>query len=67
MNEPSNFWDGTNQGCTENSLDNPPYTPPVEGGKLFSKTVCMSAVHHIGRHYNVHNIYSIAEAISTNK
>ncbi len=27
MNEPSNFVDGSTLGCTNSSLDNPPYTP----------------------------------------
>ena len=28
MNEPSNFVDGSITGCTNNSLDNPPFVPP---------------------------------------
>lgn len=43
MNEPSNFYDGTIDGCPASQWDNPPYTPGVEGGKLCYKTVCMSA------------------------
>lgn len=27
MNEPSNFLEGSSEGCPSTSLDNPPYTP----------------------------------------
>ncbi len=27
MDEPSSFVDGSTDGCTDNTLDNPPYTP----------------------------------------
>ena len=29
MNEPSIFVDGSNNGCTTNNLDNPPFTPRI--------------------------------------
>jgi len=67
MNEPSNFLDGTVNGCPQDNLENPPYTPGVQGGKLSSKTVCMNAKHAIGSHYDVHNLYGISEAEVTNK
>ena len=67
MNDPSNFWDGSGKGCPSTSLDYPQYAPYVEGGKLWSKTVCMSAQHHAGRHYDIHNIYAFAETIATYK
>lgn len=62
MNEPSNFLDGTVNGCPQDSLENPPFTPAVAGGKLSYHTVCMNAKHAIGTHYDTHNIYGIAEA-----
>lgn len=31
MNEPSNFVDGSVNGCTNSTYDNPPYTPRVLG------------------------------------
>ncbi|KAL0279779.1 UNVERIFIED_CONTAM: hypothetical protein PYX00_001264 [Menopon gallinae] len=67
MNEPSNFLDGTLKGCPNNSLENPPYLPRVDGNKLRYKTICMSALHYAGSHYNVHNLYGISEAIVTNR
>lgn len=66
MNEPSNFWNGQADGCPESNLDNPPYTPNVDGGILSYKTVCMSAKQYASDHYNVHNLYGITEAIVTN-
>ncbi|CAG7825817.1 unnamed protein product, partial [Allacma fusca] len=68
MNEPSNFWDGEKDGCPANStLDHPPYTPHVDGGKLYYKTVCMSAQQYGGVHYNLHNLYGLQESVATYK
>lgn len=62
MNEPSNFFDGSKQGCPASSpLDNPPYVPHVSGGRLYAKTVCMSAKHHQYTHYDVHSLYGLME------
>lgn len=66
MNEPSNFWNGQADGCPKSTLDDPPYTPNVDGGILNYKTVCMSAKQYASDHYNVHNLYGITEAIVTN-
>lgn len=66
MNDPSNFLSGSFSGCPNSPLEKPPYTPAVDGGYLNYKTLCMTAKHYIGLHYDVHNLYGIAEAIVTN-
>ncbi|EEZ99945.2 lysosomal alpha-glucosidase [Tribolium castaneum] len=65
MNEPSNFLSGSFNGCPKTSLDSPPYLPSVDGGALNYKTMCMSAKHYAGLHYNVHNLFGFTEAIVT--
>lgn len=67
MNEPSNFLDGTKNGCPKNKWEYPPFVPNVLGGKLFDKTICMSAKHYLGSHYDLHNIYGLTEAVLTNR
>ena len=68
MNDPSNFYDGEVNGCPADSkLDNPPYVPHVDGGKLYYHTLCMSAQQYLGKHYDLHNLYSFYEAIATYK
>ncbi|XP_008296603.1 lysosomal alpha-glucosidase [Stegastes partitus] len=62
MNEPSNFLDGSTNGCPSNSLENPPYTPGVLGGLLRAKTVCASAQQKQSIHYNMHSLYGLMEA-----
>ncbi|KFM79974.1 Maltase-glucoamylase, intestinal, partial [Stegodyphus mimosarum] len=61
MNEPSNFVDGSLNGCGKNSLNYPPYGAGVLGskqdGKIFEKTICMDSVHYAGKHYDIHNLY----------
>ncbi|XP_057698351.1 lysosomal alpha-glucosidase [Corythoichthys intestinalis] len=61
MNEPSNFVDGSTNGCPSNNLDNPPYTPGVLGGLLRAKTVCASAPQKQSTHYNLHSLYGLME------
>ncbi|XP_074057924.1 lysosomal alpha-glucosidase-like isoform X2 [Macrotis lagotis] len=65
MNEPSNFKDGSVDGCTSGELDNPPYKPAVLGGSLFAKTICTSAKQSLSSHYNLHNLYGLMEAKAT--
>ncbi|XP_033124429.1 lysosomal alpha-glucosidase-like isoform X2 [Anneissia japonica] len=68
MNEPSNMIDGSTNGCPSNSTyENPPYVPKVTGGKLWSKTLCMTAKHYTGLHYNLHNLYGYSEMVATHQ
>ncbi|XP_045766526.1 uncharacterized protein LOC123868162 [Maniola jurtina] len=64
MNEPSNFLSGSMYGdCEPEDLPYKPIAIPEEGLKY--KTLCMDAKHYIGRHYDIHNIYGLTEAIHT--
>ena len=67
MNEPSNFYNGHIDGCSLNSLDNPPYLPDVVGNLLAHKTLCMNAKQYKGDHYNLHNIYGTSQAAVVNQ
>lgn len=70
MNEPSNFYDGSVDGCPKGSkLESPPYTPGMVSDELTlaHHTLCMSAKHANGQvHYDLHNLYSLSEAVATN-
>lgn len=66
MNEPSNFVDGSVKGCTNSTLDFPPYTPRVIGQILASRTVCPSAQQYLSNHYDLHNMYGHFEARASN-
>nr|CAI5826996.1 unnamed protein product [Callosobruchus analis] len=63
MNEPSNFLSGSFSGCPKSILESPPYTPGLDGGALKFKTMCMSAQHYAGLHYNVHNLFGFTEGV----
>nr|XP_008162912.2 lysosomal alpha-glucosidase-like isoform X1 [Chrysemys picta bellii] len=65
MNEPSDFKDGSVDGCSPGELDNPLYVPAVLGGSLSAKTVCASAKQSASMHYNLHNLYGLMEAKAT--
>ncbi|KAK7507999.1 hypothetical protein BaRGS_00000964, partial [Batillaria attramentaria] len=66
MNEPSNFVDGSVNGCTNNSLDKPPFVPPgIDGGSLYASTACPSALQDLSSHYNLHNLYGWSEIRAT--
>ncbi|XP_024914210.1 lysosomal alpha-glucosidase [Cynoglossus semilaevis] len=62
MNEPSNFLDGSTNGCPSSSLEDPPYTPGILGGLLRAKTVCATAQQKQSVHYNMHSLYGLMEA-----
>ncbi|XP_067859036.1 lysosomal alpha-glucosidase [Heptranchias perlo] len=62
MNEPSNFADGSQDGCPSNEFENPPFVPGVLGGRLRSKTICASVKQSSAMHYNVHSLYGLMEA-----
>ena len=74
MNEPSNFVDGSESGCTTKpeeagyAFDHPPYSPPLFAGQtLLSNTVCPSARQFAGAHYDLHNLYGYTETVVTHK
>uniref|UniRef100_A0A8C5KMD1 Lysosomal alpha-glucosidase n=1 Tax=Jaculus jaculus TaxID=51337 RepID=A0A8C5KMD1_JACJA len=67
MNEPSNFVRGSEQGCPDNELENPPYVPGVIGGTLQAATICASSHQFLSTHYNLHNLYGLTEAIASTR
>ncbi|NXC50572.1 MGA protein, partial [Penelope pileata] len=67
MNEVTNFVAGSSDGCEQNDLNFPPYTPRVVERLLFSKTLCMDAVQRWGRQYDAHSLYGYAMAQATQR
>ncbi|XP_072820413.1 maltase-glucoamylase isoform X1 [Vicugna pacos] len=67
MNEVANFVDGSVSGCSTSNLNYPPFTPRVLDGYLFRKSLCMDAVQHWGKHYDVHSLYGYSMAIATSE
>ncbi|XP_042307662.1 lysosomal alpha-glucosidase [Sceloporus undulatus] len=65
MNEPSNFVEGSVEGCPDNKLEAPPYVPGVIGGSLRTRTLCASSKQHLSSHYNLHSLYGLTEAIAS--
>ncbi|NXD16675.1 LYAG glucosidase, partial [Nothocercus nigrocapillus] len=65
MNEPSNFVEGSQEGCPSNNLENPPYVPGVFGGRLQAGTICASSQQYLSSHYNLHSLYGLTEAIAS--
>lgn len=69
MNEPSNFFDGSDVGCPlDSALEQPQYTPGKDqpDKALRRHSLCATAQQAIGSHYNLHNLYGFSEAIVTN-
>jgi lysosomal alpha-glucosidase len=65
MNEIFSFVSGSLDGCPNNTLEDSPYLP---GGRILqNNTLCMSAKHHAGAHYNIHNLYGLYMAVVTNQ
>eukprot|EP00118_Oscarella_pearsei_P007834 m.39311 g.39311 ORF g.39311 m.39311 type:complete len:667 (+) comp32704_c0_seq8:17-2017(+) len=62
MNEVSNAVSGSIHGCPNNSLENPPYKPALDGDHLNARTLCMSATNAISTQYNLHSMYGYSEA-----
>ncbi|NWR66178.1 SUIS protein, partial [Bucorvus abyssinicus] len=67
MNEVANFAAGSIDGCGQNDLNYPPFTPHVVDRLLYSKTLCLDAVQKWGRQYDVHNLYGYSMILSTQR
>ncbi|NXY25031.1 LYAG glucosidase, partial [Atrichornis clamosus] len=67
MNEPSNFVEGSQDGCPNNNLERPPYVPGVFGGRLQARTICASSQQYLSSHYNLHSLYGLTEAIASHR
>ncbi|CAO2603307.1 Probable maltase-glucoamylase 2 [Lemmus lemmus] len=72
MNEPSNFVDGSVEGCRNEILNKPPYIPYLEARDrgLSSKTLCMESEQILPdgsrvRHYDVHSLYGWSQTRPT--
>ena len=71
MNEPSNFMDGSYDGCAngENKYETPPFIPKLaqDSNDMRNKTICMTATEHVPHHktgepqktlhYDSHSLY----------
>uniref|UniRef100_A0A8C1GXB6 alpha-glucosidase n=1 Tax=Cyprinus carpio TaxID=7962 RepID=A0A8C1GXB6_CYPCA len=67
MNEVANFVKGGINGCTDNKLNYPPFTPSILDDLMYSKTLCMDAKHKWGNHYDVHSLYGYSMVLATDK
>ncbi|XP_043072751.1 LOW QUALITY PROTEIN: sucrase-isomaltase, intestinal-like [Puntigrus tetrazona] len=67
MNEVANFVKGSINGCADNKLNYPPFTPIILDDLMYSKTLCMDAKHKWGDHYDVHSLYGYSMVLATDK
>ncbi|KAM9358900.1 sucrase-isomaltase, intestinal [Symphorus nematophorus] len=67
MNEVANFKKGSVNGCADNKLNYPPYTPKILDEVMYSKTLCMDAKQAWGNHYDVHSLYGYSMVLATEK
>ncbi|KAK3570325.1 hypothetical protein QTP86_017161 [Hemibagrus guttatus] len=65
MNEVSSFVQGSSNGCTDNTLNYPPFTPKILDNLMYSKTLCMDAKQAWGNHYDVHSLYGYSMVLAT--
>ncbi|XP_029922224.1 maltase-glucoamylase, intestinal [Myripristis murdjan] len=67
MNEVANFKKGSTNGCADNELNYPPFTPRILDEVMYSKTLCMDAKQAWGDHYDVHSLYGYSMVLATEK
>ncbi|XP_077527812.1 lysosomal alpha-glucosidase-like [Haemaphysalis longicornis] len=65
LNEPSSLYNGSERGCPASTLEEPPYLPGEGNEALRTKTLCMTGRQYLSRHYNLHNLYGLTEALRT--
>ena len=67
MNEPANMDNGEKgKGCPDNKLNNPQFTPGHDSGWwLWKGSLCPSSNQHLGRLYDLRNMYGYYEAVRT--
>lgn len=67
MNEPANMENGEKgKGCPTNKLNNPQFVPGLDAGWwLWKGSLCPSSNQHLGRLYDLRNMYGYFEAVRT--